>query len=190
MESRRTVPALEPLTILVDRVAGRLGTLIDWFGIFMIVISAGLAFVSVVLRYGIGFSDQIIEEISRYTVVYACFLYVGPLLRKHEHISVDVVSHVLPASLNRFLALGKALLFLVIAVIVFRSGWVWVADLHRYQITVIGGTMPAWLPSLSVPVGLGLAVLFGVGETLRSLLALVSPTATAARPVLPDNLNE
>ncbi|MBC7133550.1 MAG: TRAP transporter small permease [Roseovarius sp.] len=183
MDRRRTVPVLEPLTIAVDRLMGRLGSLIDGFGVVMIVISAGLAFMSVVLRYGFGFSSQLIEEISRYTVVYACFLFVGPLLRKHEHISVDVVSQAVPETSGRILSLLKAVVFLWIALLVFRSGWVWVADLHRYQMTVIGGTMPAWLPSLSVPVGLGMAVLFGVGEVLRAVLALIAPDAPAARPI-------
>ncbi|MBC7139147.1 MAG: TRAP transporter small permease [Defluviimonas sp.] len=178
---------LEPLTILVDRLLGRLGTLIDWFGVIMIVISAGLAFMSVVLRYGFGFSAQIIEEISRYTVVYACFLFVGPLLRKNEHIKVDVISAALSATINRLLHFVLALVFLLVATIVFRSGWIWVADLYRYKMTVIGGTMPAWLPSLSVPIGLGMAVVFGAGEVLRTLLALISPDAPAAKPYVHEN---
>lgn len=184
VQSHKTVPVLEPLTIFADRAVGRLEALIDWFGIVMIVISAGLAFMSVVLRYGFGFSAQLIEEISRYTMVYACFLFVGPLLRKNGHIRVDVVSGLLTVAMNRLLQFVMALVFLLVAIIVFRSGWLWVADLHRYQMTVIGGTMPAWLPSLSVPVGLGMAVLFGAGEALRTLLALISPDAPAARPYL------
>lgn len=187
MESRQTVPVLETLTILVDRFVGRLGVLIDWFGVIMIVISAGLAFVSVVLRYGFGFSDQVIEEISRYTVVYACFLFVGPLLRKNEHIRVDVISAALSATINRLLHFVLALVFLLVAIIVFRSGWVWVTDLLHYQMTVIGGTMPAWLPSLSVPIGLGVAVVFGAGEVLRTLLALIAPDAPAARPYIHED---
>jgi C4-dicarboxylate transporter DctQ subunit len=166
---------LQKLTTAVNRGAARLAWLIDGFGIAMLVVSAGITFISVIMRYGFGKSDQLMEEIARYTIVYACFVYVGPCLMRGQHIAVDVISARMPAQLKRVWQFALNVLFLVVAVFVFRAGWIWVSDLYSYQMTVMGGTMPAWLPSMAVPVGMGIAVLFGIAEALRSALAVVSP---------------
>ncbi|MCW5656801.1 MAG: TRAP transporter small permease [Burkholderiaceae bacterium] len=159
-----------------NRASAALARVIDGFGIAMLSISAGITFLTVIMRYGFGYSEQILEEIARYTVVYACLVYVGPLQARHQHIAVDVISSRFAPSAKRAWQFLLGVLFLAITAIVFASGWLWVRDLHGYNMMVIGGTMPAWIPSLSVPLGMGLAVLFALAEVLRLGLALVSPT--------------
>lgn len=166
---------LSSLVAAVNRAASRLAWLIDGFGIAMLVTSAGITFVSVIMRYGFGQSDQLMEEIARYTILYACFMYIGPCLLRGQHIAVDVISARMPAQVKRVWLFALNVLFLVVVVFVFRAGWIWVSDLYGYQMTVLGGTMPAWLPSLAVPVGMGFAVLFGIAEVLRTGLAVLSP---------------
>jgi TRAP-type C4-dicarboxylate transport system permease small subunit len=159
-----------------------LGRLIDGFGILMLSISAGITFIAVIMRYGFGYSDQLLEEIARYTIVYACFVYVGPCQARNQHIAVDVISNRMPPGVKRVWQFLLGVLFLVLAAFVFRAGWIWVADLHEYQMTVLGGTMQAWIPSLSVPIGMGLAVLFGIAEVLRLGFAVISPPDDRAAP--------
>ncbi|PZP94638.1 MAG: hypothetical protein DI587_25170 [Variovorax paradoxus] len=166
---------LASLATAANRAASRLASLIDAFGIAMLVASAGITFVSVIMRYGFGKSDQLMEEIARYSILYACFMYVGPCLLRNQHIAVDVISARMPAQLKRVWQFALNVLFLVVVVFVFRAGWVWVSDLYGYKMTVLGGTMPAWLPSMAVPIGMGVAVLFGIAEVLRTGLAVVSP---------------
>lgn len=162
--------------------ATALGRLIDGFGILMLSMSAGITFVAVVMRYGFGQSDQLMEEIARYTIVYGCLAYVGPCQARHQHIAVDVISNRMPPRVKRVWRFLLGVLFLVVVAFVFSSGWLWVADLYEYKMTVLGGTMPAWIPSLSVPIGMGLAVLFGISEVLRLGFALVSPPDEGAAP--------
>lgn len=162
-----------------NRASAALGRAVDGFGIVMLAISAGITFVSVIMRYGFGYSEQILEEVARYTVVYACLVYVGPLQARNQHIAVDVLVGRLPPLARRVWHFLLGVLFLVIVALVFASGWIWVRDLRSYGMTVIGGTMPAWIPSLSVPLGMGLAVLFAAAEVLRLALAIVSPPVPA-----------
>lgn len=166
---------LSSLVTALNRAATRLAWLIDGFGVAMLVTSAGITFVSVVMRYGFGKSDQLMEEIARYTILYACFMYVGPCLLRSQHIAVDVFSARMSAQVKRVWQFALNVLFLVVVVFIFRAGWIWVSDLYGYQMTVMGGTMPAWLPSMAVPVGMGFAVLFGIAEVLRTGLAVLSP---------------
>jgi TRAP-type C4-dicarboxylate transport system permease small subunit len=92
-----------------------------------------------------------------------------------QHIAVDVISSRFAPQARRVWQFAVGVLFLVIVSCVFAAGWIWISDLYQSGMTVIGGTMPAWLPSLSVPLGMGLAVLFGLSEVLRLALALRDP---------------
>lgn len=162
-----------------NRVSEALSRLVDGFGIAMLSVSAGITFVAVIMRYGFGYSDQLFEEIARYTIVYGCLVYVGPCQARNQHIAVDVISGRMPPVVKRVWQFLLGVLFLVIVAFVFRAGWIWVADLHASGMTVLGGTMPAWVPSLSVPLGMGVAVLFGIAEVLRLGLAVASPPPQA-----------
>jgi TRAP-type C4-dicarboxylate transport system permease small subunit len=162
-----------------NRACAALGRVVDGFAIVMLAISAGLTFAAVIMRYGFGYSDQLIEDIARYTIVYACLVYVGPLQARNQHIAVDLISNCMSPIVKRVWQLLLGVLFLVVVAFVFAAGWVWVADLYAFQLTVFGGTMPAWIPSLAVPLGMGLAVLFGVAEVLRLGLAVASPPPDA-----------
>ena len=166
---------MKALIATAGRASAALGRLIDGFGILMIGISAGITFIAVVMRYGFGKSDQLLEEVARYTIVYACLMYVGPLQMRGQHIAVDVISSRFGPRAKRVWQFAVGALFLVIVSCVFAAGWIWVSDLHQSGMTVIGGTMPAWVPSLSVPLGMGVAVLFGASEVLRLGLALIDP---------------
>ncbi|MDP1691999.1 MAG: TRAP transporter small permease [Burkholderiaceae bacterium] len=178
---------LQTLGAAVNRGTTRLASLIDGFGIAMLVTSAGLTFVSVVLRYGFGWSHQLLEETARYTIVYACILYVGPCMQRGQHIAVDLISSHMPDPVKRAWQFALNLLFLVVVLFVFVAGWIWVSDLYGYQMTVMGGTMPAWLPSMAVPIGMGVAVLFGISGVLISLLALISPPPDGPAIAAPAN---
>lgn len=167
---------------VIDRVTDQLTKVVEWFGIAMIVGSASTAFVSVIMRYGFGESNQLFEEIARYTIIYACFLYAGSCLKSGQHIAVDIISGYLTPVVLRVRQLALSVLFLIVAVYLFLSGYEWVSNLMSYGMTTMGGSMPAYIPALSVPLGMGLAVLYGINEVLRSLISVFVPEAVSARP--------
>jgi C4-dicarboxylate transporter DctQ subunit len=170
------------LASVIDRVTDWLTKMVEWFGIAMIVGSASIAFVSVIMRYGFGASDQLIDEIARYTIIYACFLYAGSCLKSGQHIAVDIISGHLTPVVRRVRQLALSVLFLIVAVYLFLAGYAWVSDLMSYEMTTMGGTMPAYIPALSVPLGMGLAVLYGINEVLRSLISVFVPEVMSAMP--------
>ena len=174
--------AFARLVASASSASAALARVIDGFGITMLAVSAALTFVAVVMRYGFGYSEQIVEEIARYTIVYAALAYVGPLQARGQHIAVDVLASRMPAATRRVWHLVLGVLFLAVVLTVFVGGCIWVRDLYAYDMTVLGGTMPAWIPSVAVPLGMGLAVPFAVAEVLRLVQAVVSPPDTGAAP--------
>lgn len=180
---------MTPFIAALDRSAVRLAAGIDWIAIALLVVSAAVAFLSVVLRYGFGQSDQLLEEISRYTVLYACFLLVGPCMLRRQHISVDVISASLSPAVQRLWNVFLRLVFLAVVVVVFWSGLVWVLDQYRYGLTIFGSTMPAWLPAVSVPLGMGVAVVFGLVEVAVTVSAAVTGEADAQRSLPPTSID-
>ena len=180
---------MKSLAIKIDRIAGRLTVIIDWVGIALLIVSAIVAFASVIFRYGFGESDQLIEAISRYTVLYACFLLVGPALFRKQHIAVDVLSNALPEKTHRYWELLQRVVFLVVVCVLFWSGIVWVSDQYRFGLTIFGSSTPAWIPATSVPLGMGVAVLFGISEVITSLYVAVTGNSVNERPNDPVSTN-
>jgi len=180
---------MESMIMALDRGAGRLAKLIDWVCITFLIISASVAFISVVLRYGFGESEQMIEEIARYSILFSCFLLVGPALFRRQHIAVDVVSNMLPAKVHLYWEFGQRLVFLVVVAMLFWSGVIWVSDQYRYGMTIFGSSTPAWIPAISVPLGMSIAVLFGISESITSLYAAITGKPLKASPDAPVSIN-
>lgn len=180
---------MKSLVNAIDRGAGRLAALIDWLGIALLVLSAAVAFASVIFRYGFGESDQMIESISRYAVLFACFLLVGPALFRKQHIAVDVLSNMLPVKAHRYWEFVQRVVFLLVVVVIFWSGVVWVSDQYRFGLMIFGSDTPAWIPAMSVPLGMGVAVLFGISEVITSLYVAATGNALDARPNDPVSPN-
>lgn len=180
---------MKSLVILIDRAAGRLAAFIDWFGIAFLTISAAVAFTSVVMRYGFGESDQMVEEISRYSILFACFLLVGPALFRGQHIAVDVLSKALPAKTHRYWEFAQRVIFLLVVSVLFWSGLIWVSDQYKYGLTIFGSSTPAWIPAISVPLGMGVAVLFGISEVITSLYVAIIGKPLKERQIDPVSTN-
>src|SRR5699024_5535742 len=72
-----------------------LDKLLEIIAVITIVLSVGLAFYGIVLRYLFGLSFQIIIEASTYAIVYGVFLNVGPLIKYNEHIKMELLKEIL-----------------------------------------------------------------------------------------------
>jgi len=180
---------MKSMIMALDRWAERLARLIDGICITFLIVSASVAFISVILRYGFGQSHQMIEETARYSILFSCFLLVGPALFRGQHIAVDVLSNTLPAGIHRYWEFGQRLVFLLIVSVLFWSGVIWASDQHQYGLTIFGSSTPAWIPAISVPLGMGIAVLFGIGEAITSLYVAITGKPLKKRPDAPVSTN-
>lgn len=128
----------------------------------LLTLSVLLAFVSVVLRYVFGSSWSIIEELCRFFIVYATLLYFGPLITRNAHLTMSIVTDMMPKRVYRFFDLGLHVLLVVLLAGLFWAAWQWEAGLYAMGLTTMSGEMKAWVPSAALPVGVGIALFYAV----------------------------
>lgn len=132
-----------PIDVIEDWIAGlALGTAV----VFVVY--------NVATRYLLGFSSAALGEITRYLVIWSTFFGASRLLRRDEHITIDIVTVRLPRTVQ-----------LVLQVVAFTLGavlcltLVWYGYLQVHQSFVIGARstsglrVPMWIPQLGVPLG-------------------------------------
>ncbi|MEH7276704.1 TRAP transporter small permease [Neobacillus vireti] len=127
---------------------------LEFIALGCLIISVSLAIFGVIVRYFFGVSFGIIEEICRYSIIYGVFAYIGPLIKKNEHIKMDLMENILK---------GKALLVndLIISIILSFSyaflcwtGIQWVISLYQLGIMTSSGLMLMVIPAFAIPFGM------------------------------------
>lgn len=128
----------------------------------LLTLSVVLAFVSVVLRYVFGSSWSIIEELCRFFIVYATLLYFGPLITRNAHLTMSIVTDLLPPHVFRLFDMVLHILLVVLLAGLFWAAWQWESGLIAMGLTTMSGEMQAWIPSAALPLGVGLALVYAL----------------------------
>ncbi len=122
--------------------------------------STSLAALGVGLRYFAGTSYDLLEELCRIAIVYASFLYLGPLITRNAHLTMSFVTDQLSPSSRRFfdlvLYVGMTLLIGWLLV----AAWRWEISINIMGMRTMSGGMEAWIPSAALPLGLAVALLY------------------------------
>ena len=113
--------------------------------------SCTLVFANVVMRYGFGQSFAWAEEISRYLVVWLCFLASGLALRQGAHIAVETLPEALPGPAARLVRLLVVLLVGLFLVLLAWWGWEYAMFAWKQRSPVL--RLSAGMVYLAVPVG-------------------------------------
>jgi len=122
-----------------------------------------LVFANVVLRYLFGVSLPWVEEVTRYTMIWICYLGAGLALRAGTHVAVEVVQEALPKPLATAV---RSCIALAILAFVGSLAWYGVAYAQfaiRQTSPVLG--LSLGMIYLAVPIGctlLGLHLLIGL----------------------------
>ena len=130
------------------------------------------AIINVVLRYVFDMSYQIIEEISRYAVIYGAFLYVGPLIKKGEHLKMDILQSFLKEKAKSVNNLLISILLFAAFVYLSWSSIIWTISLFTLKMTTVSGLMLMFIPALAIPIGMLLGALYAFIQILRDYYLL------------------
>ncbi|HWK68448.1 MAG TPA: TRAP transporter small permease subunit [Rhizobiaceae bacterium] len=149
------VGSLQRAEHLVNRV-------LAWLSFSLLCVSAALAFLGVLSRYFFGASHDLLEEICRFSIVYAAFFYFGPLITRNAHLTMAFLTDHLPPQANRIFDLFlyvcmSALLFWLLV-----ASWQWEASLMAMGMRTMSGQMAAWIPSLALPAGVAIALVYSI----------------------------
>ena len=132
----------------------------------LLVASVLLNFANVIGRY--FFSDSIYwaEEVMLYLMVGCVFLGNGVVAWSGRQLCMDVIVGMMPARVQKLLALASELIFLVVATMVVTFSIPVVRDLWSFDQRSQSAEIPMYIPQAMVPIGLSLMVLLVIARLL------------------------
>ena len=140
-----------------------------WVAGAMIVFALCTVSIDVVMRYFFNAPIAWIMQVSEYVMLYVPMLAAGYVLKREEHVAVDIVVGALPPAVRRRLTAATSLAAAVVAGIVAYGGWLVTNEQFRLGTPTLDAVkIPAFLVTAAIPLGCSvLAVQF-----LRRALAV------------------
>ncbi len=149
--------------LLLQRINTRLGQ-IETGGLCLIIaIMLGLAVLKIVLRYGFQMSLAWSDTMLQHLTLWLCFLGAALATCERRHISIDVLSRILPEKITRWSTLMVDCLALIVVGILAYYGFDFVIDEQSSEAVLIG-SIPLWWAKSIIPVGF---VLIGLHFALQ-----------------------
>ena len=135
---------------------------------------------SVFMRYVVGQPPVWTDDAVGLLLVAIVMMSAAQVLRRGEHIGVDLVTARLGPRGRRRAQIGSALAALAVGVILVVNGWQTAMQSRQFGVVTEGQLeWPVWIPMLLLPAGGALMVLVAVEALWR--LALELPPAHAPR---------
>ena len=154
-----------------DRVVGVLARLAAGLAALIAVALLAIVAYGVIMRYLFVAPQVWTDETASFLLVLMVMLGVAEVLRRDEHIAVDLVTGRLGPRGRRVVGIWSMLAVLAVAGVLFASAWNMVA-FSRMVGLVSSGHMevPMWVPQTSLLVGMALLMLAAASRLLRLIL--------------------
>lgn len=159
----------------IDRLNERIGRLVYWCVLVMVLVSAGNA----TSRYALDMASNAWLELQWYLFATVFLLCAGYTLLHDEHIRVDVVSGRLSRRARAWIDVFGTIVFLLpISIVITWLSWpafanAWLSG----EISGNAGGLLRWPARLLVPAGFLLLSLQGVSELIKRLAFLAGASA-------------
>ncbi|MCC6193799.1 MAG: TRAP transporter small permease subunit [Burkholderiales bacterium] len=159
------------LSLLIDAVNRRLGTLANWGILLACVISAANA----MSRYAFDLSSNAWLEIQWYLFAGVVMLGASYTLQRNEHVRVDIVYSQLSERGREWLdLLGTAFFLIPSCLLIGYLSWPFVYESwHIQEISGNAGGLIRWPVKVLMPIGFALLALQGVSEIIKRAAGLM-----------------
>ena len=127
-----------------------------------------------ILASGIFWADELLQHM----VLWLGFLGASLATREHRHLSIDVLSHLLPMRWQLWLGLLVNTVALVLCMLLVQAAWGLVRSEYTAG-TVLTFGVPAWLAQSIIPLGFGAITLRFALRLAETLARLLQPEAGA-----------
>lgn len=158
------------LSGLIDTVNERIGKASTWLVLVVVVISAGNA----VMRYSINWSSNAFLEIQWYLFSAIFLLGAGYVLKKNEHIRIDVVAGRLSARAQNWIDVFGIIVFMLpmVFLTLYLSWEVFLNAWNTGEGSPNPGGLVRWPVRLLLPVGFFFLLLQGFSELIKRIAFL------------------
>ena len=162
--------ALLALSRAIDALSERIGRVIYWFVLVVVLISAANATIRKIFNY----SSNAYLEIQWYLFSVIFLFGAGYVLLHNAHVRIDIVSGRLSARAQNWIDVLGLLLFLFpMAFTIMWLSWPLFMDSYtRNEVSTNAGGLIIWPARLMVPIGFFLLIMQGVSELIKRIAFL------------------
>ena len=155
---------------LIDAVNERIGRLVYWLVLIMVLVSAGNA----LSRYALSVASNAWLELQWYLFAAVFLLCAGYTLRHNEHIRIDVIAGLLSRRAQAWIDIFGTVFFLLpMATFIMWLSWpIFMNAWNSSEISGSAGGLIRWPVRLLVPLGFFLLSLQGVSELIKQIAFL------------------
>jgi len=159
------------LSRAIDELNERVGRLVYWLVLVMVLVSAANA----TSRYALSIASNAWLELQWYLFSAVFLLCAGYTLRHNEHIRIDVVSSRFSRRTQIWIDVFGLIFFLLpISVYMMWSSWpIFMNAWNSGEISASAGGLIRWPARLLVPAGFFLLTLQGVSELIKRVATLM-----------------
>jgi TRAP-type mannitol/chloroaromatic compound transport system permease small subunit len=187
---RNSMKALLALSRLVDQLNERVGRLVYWCVLVMVLVSAANA----TSRYALNMASNAWLELQWYLFSVVFLLCSGYTLLHNEHIRIDVVSSRLSRRTQVWIDVFGIVFFLLpMSIFIMWLGWpIFMNAFNSGEISVNAGGLVRWPARLLVPVGFFLLSVQGVSELIKRiafLMGLIPDPAEKHRDLILEEMS-
>jgi TRAP-type C4-dicarboxylate transport system permease small subunit len=122
----------------------------------LLVASVSLNFANVIGRYFFNTSIFWAEEVMLYLMVACVFFGNGVVAWSGRQLRMDVIVAMMPAQVQKILALVAELTFIVVAVAIVVFAWPVIRDLWLFDQRSQSAELPMVIPQIAIPIGLSI----------------------------------
>ena len=158
------------LSRAIDALSERIGRILYWVVLAVVLISAANASVRKLFNY----SSNAYLEIQWYLFSLLFLFCAGYVLLHNAHVRIDIVSGRLSARAQNWIDIVGILFFLfpMAAVIMWLSWPLFMDSYTRNEVSTNAGGLTIWPARLMVPIGFFLLILQGVSELIKRIAFL------------------
>ena len=162
--------ALLALSRAIDAITERVGRIVYWLVLIVVLISAANA----VVRKLFNYSSNAYLEIQWYLFSVIFLFGAGYTLLRNEHVRIDIIAGRLSARAQNWIAVIGIVLFLwpMSFVIMWLSWPLFLDSFARNEVSTNAGGLAIWPARLMVPIGFALLLMQSVSELIKRIAFL------------------
>jgi TRAP-type mannitol/chloroaromatic compound transport system permease small subunit len=158
------------LSRAIDAITERVGRVVYWLVLIVVLISAANAIVRKLFNY----SSNAYLEIQWYLFSVIFLFGAGYTLLRNEHVRIDIIAGRLSARAQNWIDVVGIVLFLwpMSFVIMWMSWPLFVDSLTRHEVSSNAGGLLIWPARLMMPIGFALLIMQSVSELIKRIAFL------------------
>ena len=162
--------ALLALSRAIDAVTERIGRIVYWLVLVVVLISAANATV----RKAFDYSSNAYLEVQWYLFSVIFLFGAGYTLLRNEHVRIDIIQGRLsPRTQNWIDVFGIVFFLMPMSLIIMWLSWpLFVDSLQRHEVSTNAGGLIIWPARLMIPVGFALLIVQAVSELIKRIAYL------------------